>query len=200
MIHYWSTQSRGPPLALSQCPQSNEFNGSLIRATTIILWHVEAHLLKDFKDMCWIPTWSIEWKPCIKMGFSWVMKVCLGIFHVAILATCSQSRNLQSWSLCAKISHSLTEQKPIGFQGHLLNPYPGHRMETMHQNGLSVGHARIFRQVPFLNTSHTFTFEEFVKLALCAKIGHSLTKQNPSFQNWPKKWSLVHGPRLEAHP
>ena len=35
---------------------------------------------------------------------------------------------------------------------------------------------------------------------ICVEIGHSLTEQNPSFQNWPKKWSLVHGTRLEDHP
>ena len=35
---------------------------------------------------------------------------------------------------------------------------------------------------------------------LCAKISHSLTEKNPSFQNWPKQLSLLHGSRLEGHP
>ena len=165
----------------------------------IILWHVESHLLQAFKDTYWIHTQFIEWKTCMKMGFWWVMKVCLGRFHVETLATCSWSRNFQSWPLCAKIGHSLTEQNPsfqnspkqwslvhgtkleghpstfpmswiqrswhfigpsnghdsmarwipppIGFQGHLLNPYPGHRMETVHKKGLSMGRASVFRHV-----------------------------------------------------
>ena len=35
---------------------------------------------------------------------------------------------------------------------------------------------------------------------LCAKIWHSLTEQNTSFQNWPKTWSFIHGARGEGHP
>ena len=124
-------QIRGPPLALSWCLESNGVNGSSIRATVLILWHVESHLLQAFRDTCWIPTRGIEWKPCIKKGFWWVIQACLGIYYVGTLATPSWSTNMWIWSLCAEI-------------------------------------------------------------------GHSLTEQNPSFQNWPKKWSLVHGPRLEG--
>ena len=60
---------------------------------------------------------------------------------------------------------------PTGFQGHLLNPYPGHRMETMHQNGLSRGHASMFRKVPCGNDSHMFTVKEYPKLTpMCKKL------------------------------
>ena len=157
-------------------PTSSRLSGTL----------VESHLLQTFRDTCWIPTRGIEWKPCIKMGFQWVMQACLGRFHVGTLDTHSWSRNLQSRPLCAEIRHSLTEKNPsfqnwpkkwslvhglileghpstilmswiqhswrfvdpsnghdsmarwipppIGFQGHLLNPYLGNIMETMHQN------------------------------------------------------------------
>ena len=59
---------------------------------------------------------------------------------------------------------------PIGFQGHLLNPYLGHRMEIMHQKWILVGHASVFREVPFGNASHMFTVEEFSKLTPTCKI------------------------------
>ena len=127
----WS-QRRGKPLLLTWCPKSNGFDDSSIRALVVILWHIEAHLLQAFRDTYWIPTWGIEFQLCIKSGFRWVMQACLGRLHVGTLATCSQSRNLQSWPICAKNSHSLT-------------------------------------------------------------------KQNPSFKNWPKTWSLVHGTRVEGH-
>ena len=52
---------------------------------------------------------------------------------------------------------------PIGFQGHLLNPYSGHRMETVYQKGFPVGRTSVFRQVPCGNASHTFTVKEFAK-------------------------------------
>ena len=92
-----------------------------------------SHLLQAFRETCWIPTWGIEWKPCIKKGFSWAVQVCLGMFYVGMLDTPSRSRNMRIWPPCAKMSHSLTEQ-------------------------------------------------------------------NPSFQNWPKQWSLIHGTRLESLP
>ena len=62
--------------------------------------------------------------------------------------------------------HSMTHwiQPPTGFQGHLLNPNLGHRMETVHQNGISVGHASMFRHVPCANASHIFTVEQYEKL------------------------------------
>ena len=41
----------------------------------------------------------------------------------------------------------------------------------------------------------TITF----KLTFMCINSHSLTEQNHSFQNWQKKWSLVHGPRVEGH-
>ena len=53
---------------------------------------------------------------------------------------------------------------PTGFQGHLLNPCPGHRMETVHQNGVPVGHASVFREFPCGNTRHIFMVKEFAKL------------------------------------
>ena len=99
----------------------------------MILWHVESHLLQAFKDTCWIPTWGVKWKLCIKKGFWWVVKYYLGMCYVGTLATPSRSRNMQIWPPCSKISHSLTQE-------------------------------------------------------------------NPSFQNWPKKWSLIHGTRLEGLP
>ena len=34
-----------------------------------------------------------------------------------------------------------------GFQGHLSNPYPGHRMETIHKKGLPLGRASVFMDV-----------------------------------------------------
>ena len=37
-------------LALSQCPKSNGADGLLIRATVMILWHIESHLLQTFRD------------------------------------------------------------------------------------------------------------------------------------------------------
>ena len=43
-------------LALSRCPESNRDDGSLIQETTIILSHIESHLLQAFRDTCWIPT------------------------------------------------------------------------------------------------------------------------------------------------
>ena len=89
---------------------------------------------------------------------------------------------------------------PTGFQGHLLNPYLGHRMEIVHQNEFQVVHASVFRDISCGKTRHTFTVEEFAKLTPMWKISHSLTKQNPSFQNWPKIGSLVHGTRVEGHP
>ena len=63
------TPIRGPPLPLSRWPKSNGVNGSSIRATVIILWHIESHLLQDFRDTYWIPTRGIEWKICIKTSF-----------------------------------------------------------------------------------------------------------------------------------
>ena len=53
-------------LALSRCHESNRINVSSIRAMVMILWHVESHLLQDFRDTCWIPTQGIEWKLCMK--------------------------------------------------------------------------------------------------------------------------------------
>ena len=64
---------------------------------------------------------------------------------------------------------------PTGFQGHLLNPYSGHRMETVHKKGLPVGHASMFRHVLCGNASHTFTVEQYANWPWCAKISHSLT-------------------------
>ena len=119
-------------LELSRCLESNGVDGSSIRATFMILWHVDSHLLQDFKDTYWIPTRGIEWKPCIKKGLRWVVQACLAMCYVGTLATPSRSSNMWIWPPCAKISHSLT-------------------------------------------------------------------KQNPSFQNWPKQWSLVHGPKVEGH-
>ena len=158
------------------------------------------------------------------------MQVCLGSFHVGTLATCSWLRNLQSWPLCAKFSHSLIEQNhslqnwpktwslvhgprldchrehyldvlnpmelmvckfdlwssfygmlkppPTGFQGHLLNPYPGHRMETVHKKGLLVGHASVFRHVLCGNTGHTFMVKQYTNLTPMCK--------NFTFTYWAK--------------
>ena len=53
---------------------------------------------------------------------------------------------------------------PTGFQGHLLNPYLGHRMETVHKKGLPVGCASVFRHVLCGNASHTFMVEQYVNL------------------------------------
>ena len=166
------------------------------------------------------------------------MQVFLGSFHVRILATCSRLRNLQSWPLCAKFGHSLTEQNPsfqnwpkkwslvhgtwleghpstilmswiqqsqrfidlsnghdfvarwipppTGFQGHLLNPYSGHRMEIVHQKGLSVVHACLLGMYYVGTLATPSRLSNMWIWPLCAKISHSLTKQNPSFQNWPK--------------
>ena len=50
---------------------------------------------------------------------------------------------------------------PTGFQGHLLNPYMGHRMEIVHQKGISMGRASLFRHVLCGNASHTFTIEKY---------------------------------------
>ena len=58
---------------------------------------------------------------------------------------------------------------PTGFQGHLLNPYPGHRMETVHQKGILVGHASLFRHVLSGNSSHTFTVEQYANLTPMSK-------------------------------
>ena len=82
----------------------------------------------------------------------------------------------------------------------MLNPYLGHRMETVHQNELPMVCASLFRHVLCGNASHTFTIEQYPNLTPMCKYSHSLTEQNLSFQNWPKKWSLVHGTRLEGHP
>ena len=43
-------------LALSWCLESNGADGLSIRAMTIILSHVESHLLQAFRDTYWIPT------------------------------------------------------------------------------------------------------------------------------------------------
>ena len=58
---------------------------------------------------------------------------------------------------------------PTGFQGHLLNPYPGHRMETVHKKGLLVGHAIFFRHVLCGNDRHTFTVEQYANLTPMCK-------------------------------
>ena len=58
---------------------------------------------------------------------------------------------------------------PIGFPGYLLNPYQGHRMESVHQNELSMGHANVFRKVPCGNASHMFTIEQYVNLTPMCK-------------------------------
>ena len=75
-------------LALSRCAESNGANGSSIRGTVMILWHVESHLLQAFRDTCRIPTRGIEWKPCIKKGFRWVVQACLGMCYVGTLEKC----------------------------------------------------------------------------------------------------------------
>ena len=82
-------------LALSQCFESKGADSFSIRAMVMILWHVESHLLHAFRDTCSIPTQGIEWKPCIKKGFRWVMQVCLGMCYVGILATPSRSINMR---------------------------------------------------------------------------------------------------------
>ena len=158
------------------------------------------------------------------------MKVCLVMFHVVTLATCSRSINMRSWPPFAKNWHSLTEKNPsfqnwpkkwslvhgtrleghpstipmswiqrsrwfidpsnghdsmacwipppIGFQGHLLNPYSGHRRETVHQKGLSMVHATLFRHVLCGNASHTFTVEQYENLNPMCK--------NFTFNYWAK--------------
>ena len=158
------------------------------------------------------------------------MQACLGRLHVGMLATSSRSRNLQSWPLCAKISHSLTKKNPsfqnwpkkwslvhgpkvegnpriismswiqwsrrfvdpsdghhsmalwspppTGFQGHILNPYLGHRMEIMHPHRILVGHEGVFRHVPCGNVSHTLMVKEFAKMSPMYK--------NFAFPYWEK--------------
>ena len=74
------------------------------------------------------------------------------------------------WMSLGGVGHvELTE----GFFGltHLLNPYLGHRMETMHQNEVPVGHANVFRKVPCGNGSHMFMVEDYAKLTpMCKKL------------------------------
>ena len=89
-----------PPISLSQCPESNGANDSSIQTTTIIISHVESHLLQAFRDTCWIPTRGIEWKLCIKKGFRWVMQTCLSMCYVVILSPSSQSSNMRIWPPC----------------------------------------------------------------------------------------------------
>ena len=73
-------------------------------------------------------------------------------------------------------------------------------METMHQKGISVGHASILGMC-YVGTLATPSWSINMRIwPPCAKISHSLTEKNPSFQNWPKKWSLIHGTRLEGFP
>ena len=103
-------QIRGPPIVLSQCLESNEPDGLLIWLMTIILSHIESHLLQAFRDTCWIPNQGIEWKSCIKKGFGWFMQACLGRFYVGILATHSRLSNMQSLPPCENIWHSLTKK------------------------------------------------------------------------------------------
>ena len=67
---------------------------------------------------------------------------------------------------------------PIGFQGHLLNPYPGHKMETMHQKWVPASNTSFFRYFPYGNASQMFTIKEFPKLTLCEKISHYLLSKN----------------------
>ena len=50
-----------------------------------------------------------------------------------------------------------------------MNPYTGHRMETVHQNEVLVGHASVFMEVPYGNASHMFTVKEFAKLTPMCK-------------------------------
>ena len=88
---------------------------------------------------------------------------------------------------------------PRSFQGQLLNPYPGHRMETMHKKGLPI-YFQVCLGMCYVGTLATPSQLSNMQIwPPCEKISHSLTKWKPSFQNWPKNWSLVHGPRLEGH-
>ena len=88
----------------------------------------------------------------------------------------------QSWQFIDPINgdHSMAHwiPPPTCFQGHLLNPYLGHRMEIVHQNRILVGHASMFRKFPCGNASHMFMVEEFAKLTPMCK--------NLTFPYWEK--------------
>ena len=58
----------------------------------------------------------------------------------------------------------------------LLNPYPGHRMEKMHQKGILVGHVRFFRHVlcefdPHVQTFHIHLLRETIVFKIDQKNG-----------------------------
>ena len=89
---------------------------------------------------------------------------------------------------------------PTGFQGLMLNLYRGikwkpcikTRCRWIMKACLGRLHVGILSMLSWSGIMRSWP--------LCEKIGHSLIEKNPSFQNWPIKWSLIHGPRVESHP
>ena len=145
--------------------------------------------------MCYVgtlatPSWSSNmriWPPCAEFGHSlteqnpsfqnWPKKWSLihGTRLEGLPSTILMSWiQLSQWLIDPRNGHDSMARwipPPTGFQGHLLNPYPGRRMETMHQKGLPVGCASMFQHVLCGNSSHTFMVEQYA----------NFTEQNPSF-------------------
>ena len=98
--------------------------------------------------------------------------------------------------------HSMAHlsSSPRGFQGHMLNPYPRHRIQIMQQDCVLGGVACVFCRFHMEIIATSSSSRNLKSRFLCAKISDSHTEQNPSFQNWPKIGSIVHGTRGKFHP